>query len=175
MIFLVQDEARFGRITQPVRCWAPAGMRPCTPQQIVRQAIYAFTAVAPKYGEMVSLILPTANTEMMTIFLEHVSKQFTDCFIVMQVDRASWHRSQHLQLPENIRLIFQPPYSPEVNPVEHIWDELREKYFSNRIFPSLDALQDHLCTAMNELSSNNNAVRSITYFPHIRVACEKAS
>jgi DDE superfamily endonuclease len=106
---MVQDEARFGRITQPVRCWAPAGMRPCTPQQIVRQALYAFTAVAPQYGEMVSLILPTANTEMMTIFLEHVSKQFTDSFIVMQVDGASWHRSQHLQLPENIRLLFQPP------------------------------------------------------------------
>jgi transposase len=172
---MVQDEARFGRITQPVRCWAPAGMRPCTPQQIVRQAIYAFTAVAPKYGEMVSLILPSANTEMMTIFLEHVSKQFYDFFIVMQVDGASWHRSQHLQLPENIRLIFQPPYSPEVNPVEHIWDELREKYFSNRVFPSLDALQDHLCTAINVLSSNHNAVRSITYFPHIRVACENAS
>ena len=172
---MVQDEARFGRITQPVRCWAPAGMRPCTPQQIVRQAIYAFTAVAPKSGEMISLILPTANTEMMTIFLEHVSIQFNHSFIVMQVDRASWHRSQHLQLPENIRLIFQPPYSPEVNPVEHIWGELREKHFSNRIFPSLDALQDHLCTAMNELSSNHTAVRSITYFPHIRVACEKAN
>jgi len=150
-------------------------MRPCTPQQIVRQAIYAFTAVAPKSGEMISLILPTANTEMMTIFLEHVSIQFNHSFIVMQVDRASWHRSQHLQLPENIRLIFQPPYSPEVNPVEHIWGELREKHFSNRIFPSLDALQDHLCTAMNELSSNHHTVRSITYFPHIRIACEKAS
>jgi transposase len=162
------------RITQPVRCWAPAGMRPCTPQQIVRQAIYAFTAVAPKSGEMISLILPTANTEMMTIFLEHVSTQFRDSFMVMQVDRASWHRSQYLQLPETIRLIFQPPYSPEVNPVEHLWGELREKYFSNRIFPSLDALQDHLCSAMNELSSNHATVRSITYFPHIRVACEKA-
>ena len=172
---MVQDEARFGRITQPVRCWAPAGMRPCTPQQIVRQAIYAFAAVDPKSGKMISLILPTANTEMMTIFLSHVSKEFTDSFIVMQVDGASWHRSQYLQIPENIRLIFQPPYSPEVNPVEHIWEELREKHFSNRIFPSLDALQDHLCTAINALSSNHNTVRSITYFPHIRVAREKAS
>ncbi len=93
----------------------------------------------------------------------------------MQVDRAIWHRSQHLQLPENIRLIFQPPYSPETNPVEHLWDELREKHFSNRIFPSLDTLQEHLCAAINELSQNTNKVRSLTYFPHIRVACEKAS
>jgi transposase len=175
VIFMVQDEARFGRITQPTRCWAPTGMRPCIPHQIVRQAIYAFTAVEPKSGKMVSLLLPTANTEMMTIFLEHVSKEFAKSFIVMQVDRASWHRSPHLRLPENIRLIFQPPYSPEVNPVEHIWGELREKHFSNRIFSSLDSLQDHLCNAINELSSDHSIVRSITYFPHIRVACEKAS
>ena len=171
---MVQDEARFGRITQPRRCWAPRGMRPCTPRQIVREAIYAFTAIAPQYGKMISLILPTANTDMMEIFLEHISKEFIGSFIVMQVDGASWHRSQQLHLPENIRLIFQPPYSPEVNPVEHIWDEIREKHFSNRIFISLDALQDHLCTAINVLSFNAEYIRSITYFPHLVVACEKA-
>jgi len=174
VIFMVQDEARFGRITQPRRCWAPKGMRPCTPHQIIRQAIYDFTAVAPQYGKMISLILPTANTDMMDIFLEHVSKEFPDVFIVMQVDGASWHRSQQLHLPENIRLIFQPPYSPQVNPVEHIWDEIREKSFSNRIFSSLDALQDHLCTALNELSSHTGIIRSLTYFPHIYRACENA-
>jgi DDE superfamily endonuclease len=111
VIFLVQDEARFGRITQPRRCWAPTGMRPCTPCQIIRQAIYAFTAVAPQSGEMTSLVLPTANTEMMNIFLEHVSHQFSKFFLVMQVDGASWHRSKDLHIPENIRLLFQPPYS----------------------------------------------------------------
>jgi len=174
VIFMVQDEARFGRITQPRRCWAPKGMRPCTPHQIVREAIYAFTAVAPQYGKMTSLILPTANTDMMELFLEHISKEFTGSFLVMQVDGASWHRSQQLHVPENIRLIFQPPYSPQVNPVEHIWDELREKNFHNRIFPSLDALQDHLCTALNKLSSNTGIIRSLTYFPHIYLACEKA-
>ena len=82
MIFLVQDEARFGRITQPRKCWAPRGMRPCTPHQIIREAIYAFTAIAPQYGKMISLILPTANTDMMEIFLEHISKEFIGSFIV---------------------------------------------------------------------------------------------
>lgn len=174
MIFLVQDEARFGRITQPRRCWAPTGMRPCTPCQIIRQALYAFTAVAPQSGEMTSLVLPTANTEMMNIFLEHVSHQFSKFFLIMQVDGASWHRSKDLHIPENIRLLFQPPYSPEVNPVEHIWDDLREKYFVNRVFSSLDTLQELLCVALNTVSSDTDAIRSMTYFPHIRVACEKA-
>ena len=61
-----------------------------------------------------------------------------------------------------------------VNPVEHIWDDLREKYFVNRVFSSLDTLQELLCVALNTVSSDTDAIRSMTYFPHIRVACEKA-
>jgi hypothetical protein len=168
----VQDEARFGRITQPTQCWAPKDIRPCVPNQIVREAIYAFAALDPQTGQMTSTILPTANTEMMNIFLKQVSEEFADSFVVMQVDQAGWHRSQQLQIPENIRLIFQPPYSPQVNPVEHIWEELREKHFANQIFSSLDDLQEHLCMALSELSSNTDLIRSMTYFPHIRAACE---
>jgi hypothetical protein len=111
----------------------------------------------------------------MTIFLKQVSQECADLFIVMQVDQASWHCSQHLQVPENRRLIFQPPYSPEINPVEHIWKELREKYFANRMFPSLADLQEHFCDSLNAFSSYPDSVRSLTYFPHIRVACETAT
>lgn len=174
-MFMVQDEARFGRITHCGRCWAPEGIRPCVPQQIVRQYLSVFTAIAPQSGEMVSLIFPASTAEIMTIFLKYVSEQFPEYFIVMQVDGASWHRSPHVQLPEHMRLLFQPPYSPEVNPVEHIWDDLREKYFTNRQFVSLDVLQDTLCTALNEMSSHPDSIRSMTYFPYIRVACENAS
>jgi len=173
VLFFVQDEARFGRITQPTRCWAPEDMRPSVPHQIVREAIYAFAAVAPETGQMTAMILPTANTAMMNIFLKQVSQEFTNYFIVMQVDRAGWHRSHSLEIPENIRLIFQPPYSPEINPVEHIWEELREKHFPNRIFSSLGDLQEHLCSVLSELLSQTDLLRSLTYFPHIRVACEK--
>lgn len=168
----MQDEARFGRITQPTRCWAPEDMRPCVPSQIVREAIYAFAAVEPQTGKMTSTILPTANTEMMNIFLKQVSEEFVGYFLVMQVDQAGWHRSQTLEIPENIRLIFQPPYSPETNPTEHIWKELREKHFANRIFSSLDNLQEQLCNALRDLASLPDIIRSITYFPHIRAACE---
>lgn len=175
VVFLVQDEARFGRITQPTRCWAPKDMRPCVPAQIVREAIYAFAAVEPQTGQMTSTILPTANTEMMNIFLKQVSQEFTNCFIVMQVDGAGWHHSQKLEIPENMRLIFQPPYSPETNPVEHIWEELREKHFANRMFSSLDELQKHLCSVLSDLLSQTDLIRSLTYFPHIRVVCEKTT
>jgi hypothetical protein len=173
VLFLVQDEARFGRITQPTRCWAPEHVRPNVPHQIICEAIYVFTAVIPQTGQMSSTILPTANTDMMNIFLKRVSQEFAEYFLVMQVDQAGWHRSQQLQIPENLRLIFQPPYSPQVNPVEHIWEELREKHFANRIFSSLDDLQEQLYTVLSELSSSPYFVCSLTYFPHIRAACEK--
>jgi hypothetical protein len=166
---MAQDEGCFGRISRAKRCWAPPGVRPHTPAQVVREYVYAYTAVAPAQGEMVSLILPQASTAMMNLFLEQVSQTFSKHFIVMQVDGAGWHHAHELVIPENIRLIEQPPYSPEVNPVEHVWDELREKYFHNRVFPSLEALIDVLCQGLNDLADDAARLRSLTGFPHLNV------
>src|SRR5215469_10689608 len=117
---MVQDEARFGRITHWRCCWCPPRKRPCIPQQIVREYISVFSAIAPKDGDLISLIFSRSDTDAMNIFLKYVSQQFSDSFLVMQVDGASWHHSRQLQVPENIRLLYQPPYSPEVNPAEHL-------------------------------------------------------
>jgi transposase len=171
---MAQDEARFGRISEPRRCWAPASIRPHTPQQAIRQAVYAFAAVAPQQGKMTMLILPTADTAMMTLFLQQVSQEFATSFVIMQVDQAGWHRSAELQIPENIRLIFQPAYSPELNPVEHLWDELREKYFFNHVFSSLDALQEQLCLGLNDLAAQPDLIRSMTLFPHFCISNKNA-
>jgi len=142
-------------------------MRPRAPAQLIRELVYVFAAVAPVSGELVSLILLEASTAMMNLFLEHVSQTFIKYFIIMQVDGAAWHDSQGLVIPANIRLIEQPPYSPEVNPAEHIWDELREKYLHNRAFPSLDALIEVLCQGLNALADDPAALHSLTGFPHI--------
>jgi DDE superfamily endonuclease len=145
-------------------------MRPHAPAQVVREYIYAYTAVASALGQMVSLILPEVSTSMMNLFLKQVSQTFSKHFIVMQVDQASWHSTKDLVIPENIRLIPRPAYSPELNPVEHIWDELREKYFHNRIFPSLELLIDTLCQGLNALTDDAERLRSLTGFPHLKVA-----
>jgi DDE superfamily endonuclease len=68
------------------------------------------------------------------------------------------HQSKDLKLPGNMRLIAQPAYSPELNPVEHIWDELREKYFHNRIFSSLELLIDVLCQGLNALADDPDRI-----------------
>jgi transposase len=112
---------------------------------------------------MTSLILPSADTAMMNLFLAQVAQNFADYFIVMQVDQASWHRAKELQVPENIRLIFQPPYSPEANPVEHLWEELREKFLHNHVFPSLDELIEALCQALTELTEDKARLRSMMF------------
>ena len=167
VLILAQDEGRFGRLGRPQRCWAPPGIRPHVPAQLIRESVYVFAAVAPVTGELVSLILPEASPAMRNLFLEQVSQTFSKYFLVMQVDGAAWHGSHDLVVPSNIRLIEQPPYSPEVNPAEHLWEELREKYLYNRAFSSLDALMEVLCQGLNALADDPAALRSLTAFPHI--------
>ena len=169
MLLMAEDEACFGRISIPKRCWAPKHMRPRVPRQIVREYTYAYAAVAPETGEMTSLVLPSSNTEMMNIFLQHVSNTFSAYFIVVQIDQAGWHDSKDLVIPDNIRLISQPAYSPELNPVEHIWEELREKDLPNRAFSSLDAVIDALCDGLQRLEQNSSLLRPMTYFPHFKM------
>lgn len=111
VLMMAQDEGRFGRICRPRACWAPPGVRPTAPCQLVREFVQVFAAVAPQTGELISLILPTANTAMMNLFLAHVSQALADYFLVMQVDQAGWHHSRNLQVPDNIRLIAQPAHS----------------------------------------------------------------
>jgi len=167
---MAQDEGRFGRISVPRRAWAPPGIRPRSPRQVVREYTYVYAAVAPAEGKMTSLILPMADTAMMNLFLEHVATTFADYFIVMQVDQAGWHQANDLQVPENIRLIPQPAYSPQLNPTEHIWEDLREKQFPNVACSSLDEVIDRLCEGLIQLESEPQRLRSMTYFPHFRRA-----
>jgi hypothetical protein len=134
----------------------------------VRESTYVYAAVAPAEGKMTSLILPRADTAMMNLFLEHVATTFAQYFIVMQVDQAGWHQAKDLKVPENIRLIAQPAYSPELNPVEHLWEHLREKQFPNLACASLEEVTDKLCGGLTQLESEPELLRSMTYFPHFR-------
>ena len=163
-----QDEGRFGRISDCRYCWAPKGIRPSVPRQIVREYVYVYSAVCMEQGRMTSLILPYANTDMMSLFLEQVSEDFAGYFVIMLVDQAGWHMSAHLRVPENIRLIAQPSHSPELNPVEHIWEELREKALPNRAFKSLDELEDALCKGINDMDNDPERLKSMTNFPYLR-------
>jgi len=89
----------------------------------------------------------------------------------MLADQAGWHVSQDLKVPENMRLIKLPPRSPELNPAEHIWEELREKNFANRAFRDLDEVEDHLCQGLNDRAKDPEKLRSMTNFPYLNITC----
>lgn len=165
LLLMLQDEGRFGRISTPRRCWAPRGVRPCVPSQMIREYTYAYVAVCPHNGAMDSLILPEVSEEAMSIFLREVSARHPDDFILMLMDGAGWHKAKALTVPENMALLFLPPYNPELNPVEHIWDDIRENWFSNEVFNSIQAVEDQLERALATLERESATVASMTGFP----------
>jgi hypothetical protein len=107
------------------------------------------------------------NTEQMNQFLKQVRHAHREEFIVMVVDGASSHRSQELQIPANIRLHRLPGYSPELNPQEHIWDELREKEFPNRVFESMKGVVSQVEAGLPRMAANAHALRSLTAWSSI--------
>ena len=164
---MFQDEARFGRINHPRRCWAPQGLRPEVPVQIVREYTYLFGATSPHDGVLDTLILPEVNAEAMSVFLAEVAQRHSQDYLLMALDGAAWHRARELVTPPNMGLVFLPPYSPELNPMEHIWEEIREKWFPNLVFNSLQAVEDRLVQAVLHLESQPQLVASITGFDWI--------
>ncbi|KJR40659.1 transposase family protein [Candidatus Magnetoovum chiemensis] len=132
---MFQDEARFGRVSGIRYSWCPRPIRPMCQGMVTQEYVYASD------GKVASLILPNVNGTCMQIFIDEVSTRYPNNRIIMVLDGAGWHKETCLELPNNIKLVTLPPYSPELNPVEHIWDELSEKSFSNRVFESLDSLE----------------------------------
>lgn len=128
---------------------------------LTHQYVYAYGAVSIPQGNFDSLVLPAVNSGCMAIFLAEISQRYPNDTIVMVLDGAGWHKSLSMPIPDNICLLSLPPYSPDLNPVEHLWDELREKYFHNRAFDSLDALENRLVEALRALENNNESVKSI--------------
>lgn len=165
---MFQDEARFGRVRHPARCWAPEYTRPTVPQQIIREYTYVYAVLSPRDGTMDSLILPDMYADTMSLFLEEVSSRYPANYILMVVDGAPCHRAGILKIPHNIKLLPLPPYSPQLNPVENLWGEIREKWFVNCVFRDMKAVTDHLITALNDFESDLNRITRLSQFPWIK-------
>ena len=164
---MFEDEARFGRISDPRCCWAPKGIRPAVSLQLVREYTYAYGAVSPLDGVFDSLILPDVDTDSMSLFLSVVSERHPDETVLMFMDQAGWHKAKALIIPANIRLLNLPPYSPELNPAEHLWEEIREKWFPNLVFKSITAVEDTLMDALATLECDQERVAELTGFDWI--------
>ena len=157
---IFSDEAGFGRINKPKYCWCPKGIRPQVPCHHVREYRYVFGAVEPLTGESFFVIASHCDTVCMNAFLCELSSKYPNDLIILVLDGASWHKSKILEIPDNVEFIHLPPYTPEMNPIEQIWKELRKRGFRNELFNSLADVVDRLCVSI--LSLSNMVVKSIT-------------
>jgi len=150
-----QDEARIGQQGTLTRRWAPRGSRPTAVKQTEYEWVYLFAAVDPVTGDSSALLAATVNTEYMNHHLRFISERVgPDVQVVLVLDRAGWHLSKDLQIPENITLLHLPAYSPELNPVERLWAFLRSHYLSNRAYENYDHLFVSCSQAWNQLTTD---------------------
>jgi transposase len=149
------------------RIWAKRGSRPRAPRDQRYDWAYLFGAVCPARGAGAALVLPHANADAMNLHLAEISRHVTPgAHAVVTLDGAGWHQTGgRLRLPENLSLLKLPPYSPELNPTENIWQFLRQNQLSNRVFNSYDDIVNACCKAWNDLTETPDRIRSIATRP----------
>ena len=157
-----QDEARVGQRGTRARVWAPRGVRMRLPRQQGRQFTYVFGAICPATSQAVGLIMPCANTHAMQHHLNEIAQAVPPSrHAVVVLDRAPWHTTRQLTVPANLSLLLLPPLSPELNPVEQVWNWLRQHHWANRIFKNYEALLNACCCAWNQFTRLPQLISSI--------------
>ena len=147
-----QDEARIGQKNKITRRWARRGTRPSAPKDQRTRSAYIFGAICSEEGKGAGLVLPVCNTETMTLHLAEISMMVAPgAHAAVLMDQAGWHMSGKLPVPDNISIIALPAKCPELNPVENIWQFMRDNWLSSRVFTSHDNIVDHCCEAWNKL------------------------
>jgi DDE superfamily endonuclease len=157
-----QDEARIGQKNLITRRWARRGTRPRAPHDQRTKWAYIFGAICPQLGKAAALVMPFADTEAMQAHLAEISAAVDPgAHAVLILDQAGWHISGRLAVPDNITLLTLPPRSPELNPVENVWQFMRQNWLSNRVFDSYDDIVAHCCEAWNKLADQPWRIMSL--------------
>ena len=150
-----QDEARIGQKNGLVRQWARRGTRPRQPADQRYDNAYLFGAICPARGVGAALALPYADTDMMQLHLDEISRNVAaGAHAVLLLDRAGWHTTAKLEVQANITPIFLPSRAPELNPVENVWQFLRSNWLSNLVFDTYDEIIDAACDAWRNLKAD---------------------
>jgi hypothetical protein len=157
-----QDEARIGQKNNITRRWARRGTRPRAPHDQRTKWAYIFGAICPGKGKGAGLVMPWCDTPAMEAHLVEISQAVDPgAHAVLILDQAGWHMSPKLDIPDNITLLPLPPRSPELNPVENIWQFMRDNWLSNRVFTSYDNIVALCCEAWNDLIDQPWRIASI--------------
>lgn len=156
-----QDETRIGQQGSLTRVWHYKGERPRITRQAQFLSTYIYGAVCPQTGDSVGLICPYTNKECMRLFMEEVSKHVPEGrYAVLILDGASWHQPDLHQ--SNVGILTIPPYSPELNPMEQVWQYMKQHWLSNRCYKDYDEIVEVACQAWNKLAELTETLKSIT-------------
>lgn len=133
------------------------------PRDTRYQWAYIFGAVCPQRGTAAGLVMPFADTAAMNAHLAEISRTVTPgAHAVLVLDGAGWHGGHALVVPDNVSLVTLPPYSPELNRVENVWQYLRANWLAISVFDDYDAIVEACCKAWNHFVNQPDVVSSIT-------------
>jgi transposase len=160
------DEARIGQKGRVCHRWYVKGQRPPGTADQRFTFAYIFAASEVRTDNAFALVLPEVNTGAMQEFLDRFAQTIPETdHVALFLDRAGWHGSTRLKVPDCITLVPLPAYSPELNPVERIWEYLKERYLSHRLLDDYDAIVDAACCAWNKLTAETGRLTSLTWLP----------
>jgi hypothetical protein len=153
---------RLGQKNKITRRWARRGTRPRALADLRTKSAYLFGAICPARGAGAAIVMPHANSQAMQHHLDEIARLVRPkAHALMILDQAAWHTTEKLRIPDNLSLLPLPPKSPELNPVENVWQFLRQNKLSNRIFDGYEAIVTAACDAWNSLLADPERITSI--------------
>jgi len=117
------------------------------------QSTWLFGAFSPITGERLLMEMPSCNSDNFQIFLNELAQENPQTLMIMVLDNGAFHKAKKLKIPDNIKLLFLPSYSPELNPAEKMWARIK-RAFTNKLFHSLEEISTFLDQAVNEISNS---------------------
>jgi transposase len=130
------------------------------------QSAWIIGAVCPARDTGVALVLTRLDTAAMNLFLAELSQAVAaGAHGIVLMDKAGWHTAGDLVVPKNLSLVFLPPYSPELNPIERLWLHLRDNRLTHRVFRTTEDIIDGCCNAWNWLLGETGRIRSLCSYP----------
>ena len=159
-----QDETRLGYRTESGQKITRVGVKPKQILQWHYSYYYIYSLVNPVKGANFFSEFSHFNSDCLGLFLKQFAQEYQDKIHIIQLDNASVHTAHKLIVPENVILLFQPPYCPELNPIERVWQYIKQK-LKNIFFTSLDDVKYKVAKILNSLSKD--IIRSLTGWQYI--------
>lgn len=164
MKVFAQDESRFGLMTIMRRVITARGIKPIIPFQHKYKTFYLYGVVEPLTGEHVFFVFSHLDSLCFQAFIDLVAETFSETFNIFLLDRGTFHRAKDLDIPQNLYFIFQPAASPELNPIERVWQHIKDR-LALKNFTSLDEMFNAMSFVLNGMTQDTfQSLAGFTYF-----------